>query len=161
MDQNFKTSNKTKKLVEENPLFTFLQDTVFFKTFIDQIGLEEDEISNVRIIKNRDTSPNILLMVLTTLFCLLSKSLFVDLTLVFKFLFIFGLFILLVLILFIKKFTYKLLINSGRSGFNEFPISKRNVPNATYFVNKFKNKDITEIKKLESQFKFKDFKEFR
>ena len=153
MDINFKNSNTTEKILEINPFFTILESTVIFKTYNDRISIYFDQISNARIIKNRDTKPNILLLVSTGLFYLLSKSLFLDLNFVLKSLYIMVIFVLLITIFSIKNFTYKLLINVGEIGFNEFPISQRNVNHAKNFVTQFEHTNMTKINKLEADIK--------
>ena len=160
MDRKIKTANKTEKILEGDPFFVILESTVYFKTYDERIGICLDEISNVRIIKNSDTTFNITLSILTTLFYILSKSIFLDLNFVFKFLYIVVISILIILIFSIKNFTYKLLINTGKTGFNEIPISKSNVQYAKNFVSKFYNTNTSQVNKQESHIKCKDFKAF-
>lgn len=157
MDKNYRLKEKTEKISEENPLFVILESIVIFKTCKSKMSFCLNQISNVRIIKNRDKAPNVLLLVVSALFFVLSRSLFINLNLVFQILYVVLIFIFLILIFSIKNFTYKLLINIGKSGFNEIPISKNDVYHARNFVNKFENKTNVKIHKKDTNFKFKEF----
>lgn len=157
MNRNLQPLNKIEKTLEENPFLTILESAVIFKTYNDKIRISLNQISNVKIIKSRDTTPNFILLVFTAVFMLLSKSIFQKLNFINESLYIIFISILLVVTFSIKNFTYKLLINRGKIGFNEIRISKSNVFYAEKFVNKFENTNTLKVNKQESNFKFKDF----
>ncbi|MFV5685687.1 hypothetical protein ACM55I_09565 [Flavobacterium sp. GB2R13] len=149
MEINFKTSNNTETILEENPLLIILESKVIFKTDSDRISICLDQISNVRIIKNTDLTANILVLLFTVFLYLLLKLEFQDLNFISQSLYITLISILIVITLSIENYSYKLLINKGKFGFNEITISKKNLLHAKNFVTKFENKNILKTNKQE------------
>lgn len=151
MVENFNISHNIGKVVEENPLLILLESKVIIKNKKDRIGIDLCHISNVRVIKNRDLTLSILMLVNFSLFYLLVLSP-MNLKFAFSFLFITIFAILFVISLLIKKYTYKLVINQGKFRFNEITISKTNSVHAENFISKFKHTYSTNWSKKEFDF---------
>lgn len=151
MVENFNIPNNIEKVVEENPLLILLESKIIIKNKKERIGIYLSQISNVRVIKNRDLTLSILVLVNSILFYLLVLSP-MNLNLEFSFLSITIFSILFVISFFIKKYNYKLLINQGKFGFNEITISKSNKIHAENFVSKFKNTYATNWAKKDFDF---------
>ena len=156
MSRSFETSNRTEKILEENPFFIISESTVIFKKDKNRIVICLDQISMVRIIKTRDTTPNILLLTITALHFLLSKSTFLELNLIFKFMNVSIIFILLVLFFSLKNYRYKLLINTNKTDFKRISLSKSNVVYAKNFVSKYERTNILKVNQHQANFKCKD-----
>jgi hypothetical protein len=137
MHINFSTSNKTEKALEENPFLLILESKVIFKTDKDKIDIDLNQISNLRIIKNRNLTYNILIFLLTVYFYLSSELESTYLNFLSESLYVTLISILCVITFSIENYTYKLLINKGKFGFNEILISKKNIIHAKNFVSKF------------------------
>lgn len=151
MDQNFNISNNIEKVVEENPLLILLESKVIIKNKRERIGINLSQISNVRLIKNRNLTLSVLVLVHFILFYFLVLSP-MKFHFAFSLMFITILSILFVISFFIKNYTYKLLINQGKFGFNEITISKTNSIHAENFVSKFKNTYSTNMSNAELDF---------
>ena len=157
MIRNLQLSYTTENIIEENPFLTILESKVIFKTKYNNTVICLKQISNVRIIKNRDTTINIVVLLSIAFLYFLFKTIFQDLNFVFKCLYVVANLILVILTLSIENFTYKLLINVDNLGFNEIPISKMNVVYAKNFISKLEKtsnfKDVIQ----ESKSNYKNF----
>lgn len=121
---------------EENRFFLVAEDKIIFKNDNQKINVYLDQISNVRLIKNRDFTVNIVVILFGTLFYLT----IVD-PLNFNTLFQQSIIILLMLAVavnaFRRNYSYKLLINNKYNNYQEIAVSKRNLRFAEIFVTKF------------------------
>lgn len=132
-------SSSSENKNARNSFFSIKDSTIVLDSNGEKVILKLDQITNVRLIKNRNLSLNLILFYLSIVFYFiyiffLKKQLFVQLT---------ALLIVTALIISsisIKRFSYKLLVNKGVDGFNEFLVSKTNLPFAESFVSIFKNK---------------------
>jgi hypothetical protein len=157
MDLNVFSTNKLKRGLNQNPFFMVLESKIIINNNGERIELKFDQISNIRIGKFRNLSLNVLLLFSAILFYYLVlpslnsysvvpifSTLIIPLVIVASFS--------------IKKYSYKLLINTGIYGFNEFEISKENVSSFEYFISVFKTKYMTCNKKNQS---YNDLENFR
>lgn len=138
MNENFSIPNKIEKVVEENPLLILLESKVIIKKDRERISISLSQISNVRVIRNRDLTLSILVLVFLAVFYILVLSP-INLNIGFSFLSLTLVSFLFIVSFSIKNYTYKLLINQGKFGFNEITISKSNSIHAESFAAKFKN----------------------
>jgi hypothetical protein len=137
MTENFVIPTKIDKIVEENSLLILLESKVIIKNNNDRIAIYLHQISNVRLVRNRDYRQSFLVLVFLILFYKLDL---IPVNSCFDFSF---LYLCLIPILFgisfsIKNYTHKLLINKGKFNFNEITVSKSNSIHAENFVEKFK-----------------------
>lgn len=138
MSNNLSSPNNIEKNLKENPFIILFESKVIIKNNQKRIDLFLNQISDVRIIRYRDLTFSIALLVWMPLLYLLIFS-SIDLNFALSSL-CSILFIILFAISFLKKkYTYKLLINQGKYGFNEISISKKNIIYAENFAKKFKN----------------------
>jgi hypothetical protein len=155
MNENFNNPNKIEKVIEENPLLILLESKVIIKIKKERIGILLCQISNVRVVRNRDLTLSILTLVFMSLFYILVLSP-MNLNFGLRFLCVALISILFIISFSIKKYRYKLLINQGKLGYNEITISKRNSIHAENFMAKFKNVIIT--KSIENEFGYQKLK---
>ena len=137
MNVNFVAANKTENILEENPFFIAFESKVIFKNDKERINLPLNHISNIRIVKNRDLTTNIIISILSALFYLIAIAPVND-KIVFQLFFLVYVSILFLIFSLIKKYNYKLLINNGKFGFNEIIISENNLFYAKRFLAMFK-----------------------
>jgi hypothetical protein len=133
MDVNFSDVYKFYDLLVENTSFILTDSTVIVEHENDTTVINLNRISNIRIIKRKNYFQNFLVLsflaflyfFVIPIFEMYSILLLLRLTLLF----------LSVLAVFcIKKYSYKLLINSSDLTFKEFKIAKHNVFDAQNFV---------------------------
>lgn len=133
MDINLSNLYKFDNVLEGNTYFILTDSTVIVENKNNTAILNLNRISNVRIIKRRNYFRNFLVLsflaflyfFVIPIFEMYSILLLLRLTLLF----------LSVLAVFcIKKFSYKLLINSSDLTFKEFKIAKHNVFDTQNFV---------------------------
>jgi hypothetical protein len=156
-DLNIFAANKLKKELDTDPFFKVLDSNIIINNNGERIELKLDEISNIRIGKFRNLSVNILLFFSVILFYYLALPFLYSYSVVP----IFSTLIipLAILVTFsIKKYTYKLLINTGVYGFNVFKISKKNVSSFEYFISMFKTNYMTDNKNNQSYDDLDDFR---
>lgn len=139
MKDNFNGTYKIEKIVEENPLFILLDSKVIVKNKKEKITFYLNQISNVRVKKLRDRSPSVIALVNLILFYLLFLST-LNLSSTIKILCVTVLTILFIISFFIKKYTYKLVINQGKFKFNEITITKDNNTYAEKLIATFENR---------------------
>jgi hypothetical protein len=152
---NSTNSTKIEKILEDNPLFVISESKVTFKNHHAVINL--NQISNSRLIKKRDFTANIIVLVFAVLFYVM----------VLQPLYVFTVFesVILALILIsvvscIENYSYRLLINKTNYDFNEIFVSKQNLHIAKIFLSKFPVSTILKIKvEHELEFDCQDFKE--
>ncbi|MDI6031967.1 hypothetical protein QLS91_02665 [Flavobacterium sp. LB2P84] len=137
MNVNFVAANKTESILEENSFLIVFESKVIFKNDKERINLSLNHISNIRIIKNRDLTTNIIISIFSALFYLLAIPPVND-KIVFQLFFLVYVSILFIIFSRIKKYNYKLLINNGKFGFNEIIISENNLFYAKRFLAMFK-----------------------
>ena len=157
MIRNLQLSYTTENIIEENPFLTILESKVIFKTKYNKTDICLKQISNVRIIKNRDTTINIVVLLSIAFFYFLFKTIFQDLNFVLRCLYVVANLILVILSLSLENFTYKLLINVDNLGFNEIPISKRNVIYAKNFISKLEKTSTLKDVRQKSKSNYKNF----
>lgn len=133
MDVNFSDVYKFYNSLVENTYFILTDSKVIVEHENDTTVINLNRISNIRIIKRRNYFRNFLVLsflaflyfFVIPIFEMYSILLLLRLTLLF----------LSVLAVFcIKKFSYKLLINSSDLTFKEFKIAKHNVFDTQNFV---------------------------
>ncbi|MFV8391816.1 hypothetical protein [Flavobacterium sp. LB2P6] len=137
MNINFVTVNKAENILEENSFFIAFESKVILKNDKERINLSLNQISNIRIVKNRDLTAEIIISTFSTLFYLAAIDPVND-KIVFQLLFVVYVSFLLVIFSLIKSYKYKLLINHGKFCFNEIVVSECNLFYAKRFVSMFK-----------------------
>jgi glucan phosphoethanolaminetransferase (alkaline phosphatase superfamily) len=148
MSTNFTNTTKIEKVLEENSLFVISDSKVSFKNCDAVINL--NQISNSRLIKNRDLSLNIIILVFSTTLYLVVLPL-LNFGAVFKSLIVILILISVILAICIKCYSYKLLINKSNYNFNEITISKKNLYFAGRFISKFADSALLK-NKVEQEF---------
>lgn len=148
-------ATKIEKVLEENSLFVISESKVTFKNCDAVINL--NQISNSRLIKKRDFTANIILLVFSVLFYeiflqpLYLSTIFESLILAL---------ILISLVSCVEKYSYRLLINKTNYDFNEIIVSEENLHFAKIFLSQFPVSTISKIKvKEEFEFDFQNLKE--
>jgi hypothetical protein len=123
----------SQNVASDNSFFYMEGSHVFIVANGEKVNLNFDQITNVRLIKNRNLSLNLILFFVALLLYFYYILFFNN-----HFLIQVGLLILITSFIaasmFIKLFSYKLLVNKGVDGFNEFLVSKNNLPFAKSFV---------------------------
>lgn len=153
MNKNFAAASKIEIILDENEFFIMSESKVVFKNSNTTLSLKQ--ISNSRLIKNRDYTVNILVLVFAVLFYLMVLQP-LYLSAVFDCL-IFPL-ILIAVLSCIKNYSYKLLINRNNYAFNEIIVSKKNLHFAGIFISKFTALTILKTKvKQEFEIDYEDF----
>jgi hypothetical protein len=123
--------------INEKFFFSIKDSVVFIETNGSKVNLNLDQITNVRLIKNRNLSVNLILLYLSIIFYF---------TLLWNDYFVIQLMSVIIIItfiisaIFIKRFSYKLLVNKGVMGFSEFLVSKNNLLFVESFIYSIKNK---------------------
>lgn len=120
-----------------NPFFTIHDSQVIFHFKGEEMKVDLNLISNVRIIKKRVFFTNVVLCVLGLSF----HNFIADHFSIYSS-FIFWTVVIAVTVFAsfsIKQFSYKLLINKGQIGFDELSVSEKNVIYAQYFMLIYKN----------------------
>jgi hypothetical protein len=122
--------------LDKNPLFSINDSTVVMEIDGEKVNFDLDQITNVRVIKFRDLTLNVFLLVSSISFYLLGfKSFFVvDPVSLAISVILFGSSI------FIRLFSYKLLINKGNYDFCELLVSKSNLLFAEHLASIIKAK---------------------
>ena len=121
----------------ENSFFSIEDSIVVIGDNKQKVNLKL--ITNVRLIKNRNLSFNFILFILSIL-CYSVSILFFDKYSLLQLPFLVITIAFIITAVFIRRFSYKLLINKGVYGFNEFLVSKNNLPFAESFIYILKNK---------------------
>lgn len=137
MAVNTISPDKITAQFDSNAFFTIHDSQVIFHFKRDEIKVDLNLISNVRIIKKRVFFTNVVLSVLG-----LSFHNFIAEHFSIYSSFIFWPIIIAVTVIAsfsIKQFSYKLLINKGQIGFDELSVSGKNVIYAQYFMLIYKN----------------------
>ncbi|MFV5688588.1 hypothetical protein ACM55M_08190 [Flavobacterium sp. ZT3R25] len=147
MNRNFTSTTEGEKILEENPLFIISESKVVFKN--EKLSFYLNQISSVRLVKNRDFNTNIMLLVFLILSYKLISS---PMNSIFYFLKLFFITISLIVVCRIKKDSYKIIINIGKYGFKEILISKKNLSFAIIFISKFMIDSKENPIKLETEF---------
>lgn len=103
-----------------------------------KIGLNLDQITNIRITKKRDLSINALLILII---CLCYHSILVSFKINFPLQSLFTLFVLLCLLLSLsfRWYSYKLVLNTKSSGFLAIKLSKNHIFPAYSLLDRFVN----------------------
>jgi hypothetical protein len=137
-------NNHAEKIIEQNALFFILDSKVIFKNGRKRVTIYSNQITNVRLVKNRNCTINILILAVLTLFYLKTRVFF-DFSILFHFLFLGVILILGIVACYIKKHSYVMLINKGRFGYDEIFISRKNVSVANCFISKFQSKSVEQV----------------
>jgi len=139
MIQSLKVIHKNEKIILGEPFIVQSGPKVIIQSQQERFEFYRSDISNIRIVRKRDFYPNIII------FCLLLISIYANI-LPFKnhsnyvlFATISFITVLLMIVFFLKNYNYKLLINTGKCGFSEIQLPKKNIPNVENFLsNSFK-----------------------
>lgn len=127
---------------DKNPFYAIKASEVIFslKKDEEELRLDLNLISNVRIIKNRVFSLNLLFTSIGLLICYFIKE-FLEIYIIPYFLpaVIWG---ILFLSFSYKQFSHKLLINKQYLGFHELKVSRKNIVYAYYFLSLYKKRRI-------------------
>nr|WP_315206724.1 hypothetical protein [uncultured Flavobacterium sp.] len=124
-------TTKIEKTLEENSLFVISESKVTFKNC--DVVIDLNQISNSRLIKKRDFTANIMVLVFSVLFyVMILQPLY--LSTIFESL-ILALILISVLSC-IENYSYRLLINKTNYDFNEIIVCKENLPFAKIFLSK-------------------------
>ncbi|MFE3846589.1 hypothetical protein ACFX5D_01230 [Flavobacterium sp. LB3P45] len=156
MTANCTNTTKSEKVLEENSFFIISESKVTFKNYHAVIIL--NQISNTRLIKKRDFTANIIVLVFSVLFYVMVLQPLYLSTIVES--------LILALILIsvgscIENYSYKLLINKTDYDFNEIIVSKKNLNFAKIFLSKFPASTLSLLKtgvKQECEFDYQDLK---
>jgi hypothetical protein len=132
MSTNCITTTKTEKILEENSLFVISESKVIFKNCDTVINL--NQISNSRLIKKRDFTANIIVLVFSVLFYVMVLQ---PLYLSTKFESLILALILISVVSCVENYSYRLLINKTNYDFNKIIVSKENLHFAKTFLSKF------------------------
>lgn len=109
--------------LDKNPLFSINDSTVVMEINGEKLNLHLNQITNVRIVKCRDLTLNVVLLFSFISFYLTGGERFFSVHLVSIIITIF----LFAISIFTRRFYYKLLINKRNYGFYEFVIPKSNL----------------------------------
>jgi hypothetical protein len=124
-------TTKIEKTLEENSLFVISESKVTFKNCDTVINL--NQILSSRLIKKRDFTANIMVLVFSGLFyVMIVQPLY--LSTIFESLIV--ALILIYVLSCIENYSYRLLINKNNYDFNEIIVSKENLPFAKIFLSK-------------------------
>lgn len=134
MDEIWIPTNNFEKILEENRLFIILESKVIFINDNEKISFYLDQISAVRLVKSRDFSANIMLLVSLSLLYILVLSTMNSIS---DFLKLFFITTSVIVVCSLKKHSHRILINTGNYGFNEILISEKNLSFARIFISKF------------------------
>lgn len=123
---------KTEIILEKNSLFEFSESKVTFRDCDVVINL--NQITNSRLVKKRNFTANIIVLVFSVLFyVMILKPLFLST--------IFESLILALILIFVvscvENYSYRLLINKRNYDFNEIIVTKENLHFAKVFLTKF------------------------
>ena len=141
-------TTKIEKTLEENSFFVISESKVTFKNCDTVINL--NQILNSRLIKKRDFTANIMVLVFSVLFyVMILQPLY--LSTIFESL-ILAL-ILISVVSYVENYSYKLLINKTNYDFNEIIVSKKDLYFAGRFISKFTASTLLKTK-VEKQFEF-------
>ncbi len=125
-------TTKIEKTLEENSFFVISESKVTFKNCDTVINL--NQILNSRLIKKRDFTANIMVLVFSVLFyVMIVQPLY--LSTIYESL-ILAL-ILIAVVSCIENYSYLLLINKTNYDFNEINVSRANIQFAKIFLSKF------------------------
>ncbi|RTY86004.1 hypothetical protein [Flavobacterium sp. RSP15] len=138
MEDTDKFYNHTEKIIEQNALFLILESKVIFNTGREKVILHPNQITNVRLVKNRNYTLNILILVFLIVLSLKVEAFF-NVSILFHFLFLGTIIISGILTSHIKNYSYVMLINKGRFDYDEIFVSRKNVTYANDFVSEFKS----------------------
>ncbi|MFV8359476.1 hypothetical protein [Flavobacterium sp. LS1P3] len=139
---------KTEKTLEENSLFIISESKVTFKNCDTVINL--NQILNSRIIKKRDFTANIMVLVFSVLFyVMIVQPLY--LSTIFESLIV--ALILIYVLSCVENYSYRLLINKTNYDFNEIIVSKKNLYFAGRFISKFPDSTLLKTK-VEQEFDY-------
>jgi hypothetical protein len=132
MDVNFSDVYKFYDLLVENTSFILTDSTVIVEHENDTTVINLNRISNIRIIKRRNYFQNFLVLSFLAFLYFFVIPIFEMYSILLLRLTL--LFLSVLAVFCIKKYSYKLLINSSDLTFKEFKIAKHNVFDAQNFV---------------------------
>lgn len=138
MEDMDKFNDQTEKIIEQNALFLILESKVIFNTGREKVILHPNQITNVRLVKNRNYTLNILILVFLIVLFLKVEAFFNE-SILFYFLFLGAIVISGILTSHIKNHSYVMLINKGRFDYDEIFVSRKNGTYANDFVSEFKS----------------------
>lgn len=133
MDVNFSDVYKFYDLLVENTSFILTDSTVIVEHENDTTVINLNRISNIRIIKRRNYFRNFLVLSFLAFLYFFVISIF-EMYSILLLSRVALLFFSVLAVSCIKKYSYKLLINSSDLTFKEFKIAKHNVFDAQNFV---------------------------
>lgn len=143
MIQSFTVNGDNNEVGELNNFIQKIDSKIIIVNKHQRLLYYFNEITNIRISKKRNLYPNLIVVGLgfSTLYIALS---FRDYLNVFAIMNIFFSVNLFIDTFFLKKYSYKLLINNGKSGFSEITIPTEHLEDVHEILNNFnKNKTIT------------------
>jgi hypothetical protein len=143
MNEIWIPTNNFEKILEENRLYIILESKVIFINEKEKISFYLDQISGVRLVKKRDFTANIMLLVSLSLLYVYVLSPMNSISNFLKLIFIVT---AVIVACRIKKHSHKILINTANYGFNEILISEKNLSFARIFISKFSIDSKTAIK---------------
>lgn len=143
MNEIWIPTNNFEKILEENRLYIILESKVIFINDKEKISFYLDQISGVRLVKKRDFTANIMLLVSLSLLYVYVLSPMNSISNFLKLIFIVT---AVIVACRIKKHSNKILINTANYGFNEILISEKNLSFARIFISKFSIDSKTAIK---------------
>ena len=148
MNTNCTNTIKIEKVLEENSLFVISESKVTFKNC--DVVIDLNQISNSRLIKKRDFTANIMVLVFSVLFYVIILQ---PLYLITIFESLILALILISVVSCVENYSYRLLINKTNYDFNEIIVSKKNLYFAGRFISKFPDSTLLTTK-VEQEFEF-------
>lgn len=136
-----------------NPFFYIQGSRLFIDCNGEKVNFNFDQITNVRLIKNRNVSLIRMLFFIAVIFysCYI---LFFNNHFVMQLVSLCIITLVITSFLCIRPFSYKLLVNKGVDGFNEFLVTKKHLPFAKSFIFIFNEKKGCEFHNKTSIFNY-------
>lgn len=131
--------SSTEKNCEGGDFFTLQDSAVTLDNNGIPVRISINQITNVRLIKQRNLALNVFAFLSSMLIFVSCLRFFTSHYYVQAFL-VLLIISLLIVSFFVKRYTYKLLINKGKGEYNELQITKNNLTCARYFMSLVKEK---------------------
>lgn len=152
MNKNLGLNSKIEKKLEENCFFILSESEILFKNDNQRISLNLNQIIDIRLIKNRDFTINIVFVVFAALFYFAVLHP-LNIISIFQYLIVTLVAIFIIVMSCLKNYSYKLLINKNSYSYNEIMVSKKNLYYAKVLLSRFPSSSLLK-NKVEQKFAF-------